>query len=212
MTSRNSIKFHNICLPHISSRKLLTKNSQNEYTELAISEYDVSEAMLPFTDYYTPREIYFSISHHLYEIIRRNITCAKAVYSFTIFQNQDQDNFEIIVKDITVMVDPDDTVESIHERVNILISAMPAVMFPNGPIVDYTLLFCKHETFPGYDSPINSNTVFHFDSCLICSDSAPKVLFCNCGHLCLCPNCYKKYNKKQCVSCRMLNTIVRIIE
>ena len=210
--SRNSINFHNIHLPHISTRNILTKNSQNQYSEITFSEYDVSEAFLVFTDYYTPREIYFSISHHLHEIIRRNITSSKAIYSFTIFLYKDQDNFEILVKDITIFVSPNDTVDSIHERVNILISSMPSTMFPIDVITDYSLLFCKHELFPETDISINSNTVFHFDNCLICSISPPKVLFCNCGHLCICMDCYRKYNKKQCVSCRMLNTIVRIIE
>ena len=43
--SRISIKFHNIYLPHILTRKILTKNFQNQYSELCISEYDITEAI-----------------------------------------------------------------------------------------------------------------------------------------------------------------------
>ena len=157
MTSRHSINFRDICLPHISTRKMLTRNPQNgTYSKIQISEYDVSEAFLLLWEgekYYTPQVLYSTLSNHLYEIIRRNKADYKVIYSFAIFQNQNQDNHEHIAEDISVFAnhDSDDTVDildEVNEGVNILIGNMPTTTFPIGNITDYSLLFCKHETIP----------------------------------------------------------------
>ena len=214
MTSRNSIKFHNIHLPHVFTRKILTKNYQNQYSELCISEYDISEAFNPDQNYFSPKQIYFSLSHHIYEILKRNLYANHTIFSFSIYQNKEEDNFEIIVKDISITVSPFESLDSINERVNIIINNFPDTIFPITPdcISDYCLIFVKYEIFLNEDESINSENTYVTSNCLICSITPPNVLVCNCGHLVVCENCYKKYNKKQCVSCRMLNTIVRIIE
>ena len=218
MSSRNSIKLHNIHLPHIFTRRILTKNSQNQYSELSISEYDISEAFNPDQNYFSPKQIYFSLSHHLYEILKRNLYANHTIFSFSIYKNKEIDNYEIIVKDTSITVSPSESLDSIHERVNIIINNFPDTIFPISPdiISDYCLIFVKYEIFPNEDDAsqksINSENTYVTSNCLICSITPPNVLFCNCGHLVVCENCYRNYNKKQCVSCRMLNTIVRIIE
>ena len=98
--SRNSIKLHNLCLPHIFTRRILTKNSQNQYSELSISEYDITEALDLDQNYFSPKQLYFSLSHHLYEILKRNKHNNRTVYSFSIYKNNEIDNYEIITKDI----------------------------------------------------------------------------------------------------------------
>ena len=213
--SRNSIKLHNIHLPHIFTRKLLTRNHhQNQFSELTISEYDISEAFHPDSNYFSPKQLYFSLSHHLYEILRRNLHANHTIFSFSIYRNKEIDNYEIIVKDISLSVSPFQSLDSIHERVNIIINNFPDTIFPlspNSPPTDYCLIFTKYEIFPNEDESINSENTFSTNTCLICSITPPNVLFCNCGHIGICVNCYKNYNKKQCVSCRMLNTIIRIL-
>ena len=212
--SRNSINFHNIHLPHILTRKILTKNLQHQYSELCISEYDITEAIDPEEKYFSPKQIYFSLSHHLYEILKRNQHSNHTKYSFSIYQNKQPDNYEIIVKDISIKAFPTDSIETIHERINILISNFPETLFPIpwNSILDFCLIFTKYEIFSNEDKYINSETTYSTNKCVICSITTPNVLFCNCGHLTICENCYRNYNKKQCVSCRMLNTIVRIIK
>ena len=212
--SRNSIKLHNLHLPHIFTRRILTKNSTNHYSELSISEYDITEAFNPNEKYFSPKQIYFLLSHHLYEILKRNQHSNHTMYSFSIYQNKQPDNYEIIVKDISIEAFPTDSIETIHERINILISNFPETLFPIplNSILDFCLIFTKYEIFSNEDKYINFETTYPSNKCVICSITTPNVLFCNCGHLTICENCYRNYNKKQCVSCRMLNTIVRILQ
>ena len=214
MSSRNSIKLHNLHLPHIFTRRILTKNSQNQYSELSISEYDITEALDLDQNHFSPKQLYFSLSHHLYEILKRNKHYNRTVYSFSIYQNKEIDNYEIITKDISIEAFDYDTIDSIHERINIIINNFPDTLFPipHDKVTDFRLIFSKYEIFSNEDEYINSESTYKTSNCVICSFSIPNVLFCNCGHITICSNCYRNYNKKQCVSCRMLNTIVRIIE
>ena len=48
------------------------------------------------------------------------------------------------------------------------------------------------------------NTVQSFKSseCVICLTDPPNVLFCNCGHLCLCEECDKVKSLKNCPVCK----------
>ena len=61
---------------------------------------------------------------------------------------------------------------------------------------------------------INEEKTFKEDKCMICLDKEPNVLYCSCGHLCVCSECRKnlKNNKNMCVSCREISVNVRIIE
>ena len=60
--------------------------------------------------------------------------------------------------------------------------------------------------------PINSIQTFKTDDCVICLTNPPQVLFCNCGHLCLCVECNKMKTLKTCPVCKTENTILRVIE
>ena len=57
---------------------------------------------------------------------------------------------------------------------------------------------------------INKNTVFKNDECIICLENKNNVLFCNCGHLCLCEQCFLRTKRsKKCLVCKTINTIIR---
>ena len=126
--------------------------------------------------------------------------------------------FKVPLSDFQLLINTD-SLEDIHERVNIIISNFPDVNIPLfssfdlrlGLALETRLLFTKYESFDYTEESINFENTFHFEQCIICNNHSPNVLFCNCGHLGICSECYKKYNKKQCVSCRMINTIVRIL-
>ena len=60
------------------------------------------------------------------------------------------------------------------------------------------------------EETINELKTFKFDNCVICLENKPSVLFCNCGHLCVCKECIKRFTK--CPICKKENTILRIIE
>ena len=59
---------------------------------------------------------------------------------------------------------------------------------------------------------INPSKIFKSEECVICLSNPSKVLFCNCGHLCLCVECYKIKSLSVCPVCKTENTILRVIE
>ena len=60
------------------------------------------------------------------------------------------------------------------------------------------------------EETINDLKTFNLEHCVICLDNIPNVLFCNCGHLCVCESCIKKFTK--CPICKKENSVLRIIE
>ena len=58
---------------------------------------------------------------------------------------------------------------------------------------------------------INTNQTFKSNECVICLTNPPNVLFCNCGHLCLCVECDKVKSLKDCPMCKTENKIRRIL-
>ena len=53
---------------------------------------------------------------------------------------------------------------------------------------------------------------FKSDECVICLTNTPNVLFCNCGHLCVCIECDKVKSLNTCPVCKTETTIKRDIE
>ena len=60
--------------------------------------------------------------------------------------------------------------------------------------------------------PINSIQTFKSDECVICLTNQPIILFCNCGHIPICTECYKLKSLSACPVCKTENTILRVIE
>ena len=58
---------------------------------------------------------------------------------------------------------------------------------------------------------INHFRTFKLEQCVICLEKEPKVLFCNCGHICICDECFFK-KLDNCPVCKEINTILRVIE
>ena len=59
---------------------------------------------------------------------------------------------------------------------------------------------------------INANKIFKEDECVICLTNPPNILFCNCGHLCVCEECSKTGKSlEKCPICKTENTNLRII-
>ena len=64
------------------------------------------------------------------------------------------------------------------------------------------------------DEPLIINEVktFKTDECVICLENKNNVLFCNCGHICVCEKCIEIKRLTKCPVCKTKNTILRIIE
>ena len=67
------------------------------------------------------------------------------------------------------------------------------------------------EGYDEEDEQINTSKSFKSDECVICLSNPPNVLFCNCGHLCLCVECEEVKSLVVCPVCKPENTIKRII-
>ena len=59
---------------------------------------------------------------------------------------------------------------------------------------------------------INEIKTFKTDECVICLENKNNVLFCNCGHICVCKKCIEIKRLTKCPVCKTKNTILRIIE
>ena len=59
---------------------------------------------------------------------------------------------------------------------------------------------------------INSIQTFKFDECVICLTNQPFILFCNCGHIPICTECYKLKSLSTCPICKTENEIIRTLE
>ena len=59
---------------------------------------------------------------------------------------------------------------------------------------------------------INIDKIFKTEECVICLLTKSNILFCNCGHICICNECNKIKKINVCPVCRTENTTLRIIE
>ena len=65
--------------------------------------------------------------------------------------------------------------------------------------------------FIHFPTLINYYKIFKLEECVICLEKEPKVLFCNCGHICICEKCIL-HRYDNCPVCKEKSTILRIIE
>ena len=63
---------------------------------------------------------------------------------------------------------------------------------------------------PNISTQTKLGKTFKEDKCVVCFDNKPNVLFCDCGHLIVCEECFNKSNNKnKCLNCREVNKIIR---
>ena len=58
---------------------------------------------------------------------------------------------------------------------------------------------------------INSLKTFDSGECQVCFENPSSILFCICGHICMCGNCIKIYQSGACPICKTYNEYVRKI-
>ena len=59
---------------------------------------------------------------------------------------------------------------------------------------------------------VNEIKTYKTDECVICLENKNNVLFCNCGHICVCEKCIEIKRLTKCPVCKTENTILRIIK
>ena len=58
---------------------------------------------------------------------------------------------------------------------------------------------------------INERETFKNKQCMVCLQKPPNVLFCNCGHLSVCSDCFPGSRENKCVVCKTENITIRIL-
>ena len=73
--------------------------------------------------------------------------------------------------------------------------------------------FAEDEKEPDEEPKIiNPSKIFKSDECIICMVNKPNILFCNCGHISICTECYKLKSLSACSICKTENEIIRTLE
>ena len=74
------------------------------------------------------------------------------------------------------------------------------------------LIVSHTEPIPEEVKIINPSKIFKSDECVICLTNQPIILFCNCGHIPICKECYKLKTLSACPVCKTENEIIRMLE
>ena len=70
----------------------------------------------------------------------------------------------------------------------------------------------QHREQMANEKQLNKGKTFKEDKCMVCIDKEPNILFCKCGHLCVCEECFDKLgDETTCIKYREINMIVRKI-
>ena len=72
----------------------------------------------------------------------------------------------------------------------------------------------EEEEYEEEEKPVNINDfkTFKIEECVICLENKNNVLFCNCGHICVCDKCLVLKRLNKCPYCKTENTNLRVIE
>ena len=119
-----------------------------------------------------------------------------------------------INKDIEVEIEFETQTETIERLINDCINNMEDDNFSLMEELNYsvTLTVVKIEISKNDQiSIINAKNTYKEDNCIVCLSNKPNILFCNCGHLVVCEECFKRLNNSKCLKCREGNTIIRKI-
>ena len=73
-------------------------------------------------------------------------------------------------------------------------------------------LLLSHEFTKEETKIINPSKIFKSEECIICLTNQPIILFCNCGHIPICTECYKLKSLSTCPICKTENEIIRMLE
>ena len=144
------------------------------------------------------------------------------VCSYTIKKKFFRENFILIEDDIIIKYSFENDNNEVYIK-NLEVVLTTHYDFQD---VDYDFYFEalgeleeNNELVVSYTEPINEEVkiinpakIFKSDECIICLTNPPKVLFCNCGHLCLCTECGEIKSLSECPICKTENEIIRMLE
>ena len=219
-----------MCVPTFTECKNILEDFYKQREQFIISEIEIIQedpvisaysyvSDLHFTTYIKFKEDKFLISD-LYKNLKPIITYALSytrLRKFTNYPNlfltedntiikYDYENIdrEIYVKDLKIILK---TYYDFYDADYDLYFSVLAELENNNELMVF-----HEEPTPEESKVINLFKIFKSEECIICMDKKPSVLFCNCGHLCECEECYKLKSLSTCPICKTDNEIIRTLE
>ena len=204
----------------------LVNNRRFSTGDIEIIEYEIKAAFNEnnYSDrgYYYPKRMFSTLLHHMAQIIYNN-PGLKSKFCFALHQNDPYENpynSQAMGKDIEVEVDffaPTFSFDQIKNNINASINIMEDNRFFIDEFEeDVRLTVVKREMLEEKEiinnRCTNGEKTFKEKTCVICLEGIPNVLFCECGHICICEKCKEIKKLNSCPFCKTENTILRIIE
>ena len=207
----------------------LQSNTQLNIQQTFITEYDITEVINNF-DYdvrYYPKRIYIRIIDHMIRFMHNihdilGLTKTKFVFSIRkhhILSPQIRPLSTDIVVDwgryetteITAYNKILDIINNMHDSGFLNETEELDVTSPRLVIIGRSL-YGESNFTPIQIKITNQEKTFKTEECMICLDKEPNVMFCSCGHICICSTCRTNLvNKNKCISCKLVSVNVREI-
>ena len=200
--------------------------------EVLISEYNINEVLnIHNGDFnYNTKKNYTLLLQHMAQIIDEmgyftfNIRdyCVKYKFCFSICKDNSHKNpynHLALIKDIEIVFD------NVEESFDMLLNKLEDIVndmngreicinkeLNEGLILKVIKIERINENENENIRDINENKTFKPDTCIICVDNVPNVIYCNCGHIPTCSECDKILeNKTVCLFCKHINKTKRVL-
>ena len=205
----------------------LINNRRFSTGKIEIMEYEINTAFnennYSDTGYYYPKRMFSTLLQHMTQIIYNN-PGLKSKFCFGLHQKdpyQNPHNIQTMGKDIEVEVDflaPTFSFDQIKNNINAIVNIMEDNRFwfmeelQEGVRLTVVKVEMLEEKEIINNQCTNGEKTFKEKTCTICLEIIPNVLFCLCGHICICEKCKEIKKLNFCPICKTENNILRIIE
>ena len=137
-------------------------------------------------------------------------------YSYTIQKKHIEDDF-ILKEDNTIInYETDNTHELYIKNLEIVLTTYYDFYHKDYDFYFWALaeLEQNNELILSHEETkiINPSKIFKSEECIICLENQPIILFCVCGHICICGECIKNYESTACPICKTYNEYIRKID
>ena len=200
----------------INAKKAFTdkwESGKNYYVYPKIQEKEKINLIEPIHN--LAASMYYTFSKVKYEL---------GCISFTMYIHTKNSKDTVTQKPFNIISSPYDDENPLKDFTNTLYKIYPSkrpascVIYITYPILTYeNRNLAGRPYFPcnfigGRLPMLNSIKTFNTEVCQICQENQPSILFCVCGHICICGECIKKYESASCPVCKTYNEYVRKIK